>query len=122
MAARDGHARIAELLLEAGASPNAPELVMRSTPGHKAAVGGHCDVLGLLLRHGYEIDVQGPYNGYTALHDAAWFGHAEAALVLLAGNARADLRGHDGRTPADIAIEDGYPKVAAVLARHGGTR
>ena len=38
-----------------------------------------------------QLDAQGPYNGLTALHDAVWHGHLEAAQALVDAGARLNL-------------------------------
>ncbi len=43
----------------------------------------------LLIDYGIDIDKQGPYNGYTALHDATWQNNVDVAKVLI--DADADL-------------------------------
>lgn len=116
VAAREGHTEIVRELLKAGADPRRVDGLIKATPGHKAGYRGHPEIARLLTQYGLEIDAQGPYNGYTALHDAVWHGHTETVKAFLAAGARIDLRGHDGRTPLDMAVEDGYPDCAALLA------
>lgn len=110
-----GHVQIAQLLLEAGANPRIVDWLMKSTVVHKSGYMGRPQVIPLILQKGAEIDAQGPYNGYTALHDAVWHGHLEAAQALIAGGAKLQLRGHDGKTPRDLAIQYGYPEIARVI-------
>lgn len=43
-----------------------------------------------------ELDAQGLYNGFTALHDAVWHGHLEAARALVDASARLNLTTHAG--------------------------
>jgi len=50
-----------------------------------------------------KIDVQ-DYNGDTALHDAAMFGHSEIIAALLAAGADRSIKNRDGRTAADVAV------------------
>jgi len=115
VAAREGYTEIVQVLLAAGADPRRVDGLIKATPGHKSGYKGHPEVARLLTLYKLELDAQGPYNGYTALHDAIWHGHTETAKQFLEAGARTDLRGHDGRTPLDIAIEDGYPDCAALL-------
>lgn len=63
------------------------------------------------------IDVRPEVREYTALHQAAFLGNDAAVLALL------DLHGADpnlctrtGKTAADVALEQGHDKVAALLA------
>ena len=63
-----------------------------------------------------EINAQGPYNGYTAMHDSVWHGHREALQVILGwSGVRFDLRGLDGRTPEQLATDLGYADMAAMI-------
>jgi ankyrin repeat protein len=116
IAARQGYEDIVRELLAAGANPHIVDWLMKATPGHKAAYMGHPGVLRLLVEHGgLELDAQGPYNGYTALHDAIWHGHAEAAQVLLDAGARLDLKGQEGYTPLEMAKAYGYHEIVTRL-------
>lgn len=115
-AAREGHVEVVADLLAAGADPLIVDHLMKATPGHKAAYMGHAEVVRLLAENGVDLDAQGPYNCYSALHDAAWHGHADAARMLIGAGARTDLRGLDGRTAGDMAVEYGYDEIASILA------
>ena len=66
-----------------------------------------------------EWDAQGPYNGYTPLHDAVWFGQADAVRTLLELGVPTHVRGLDGRTPLDIAVMDGHEVIADMLRAAG---
>jgi ankyrin repeat protein len=123
VAAREGHADIVQVLLDAGADPRRVIGLMRGTPVHEAAYFGHADALrALTQKYGHadapasELDAQGSYNGLTALHDAVWHGHLEAARVLLDAGARLDLRTHAGLTPRELALLYGYDDLARFLA------
>jgi uncharacterized protein len=117
IAARDGQANIAAMLSSRGARANVFDHFMRATPGHKAAALGHPDLLRIMREHniGLNLEAKGPYNGYTALHDAVWWGHPDAVKILLGLGASRDARGLDGRTPMDIAVQDGQATCLAVL-------
>ena len=39
------------------------------------------------------------------IHDALWHGYTECAQILLQAGARLDLKGHDGKTPLDVAVD-----------------
>jgi len=86
IAAREGHADIVRVLLDAGADPCRVIGLMKDTPVHEASYFGHAEVVRVLTENrdragapAPELDSQGPYNGLTALHDAVWHGHLEAA-------------------------------------------
>jgi ankyrin repeat protein len=116
-AAMSGHAEVVAVLLDAGADPRIVDRGnMLATPGHKAGYMGHAEVARLLVADPrFEIDAQGPYNGFTALHDAVWHGHRDAAAVYLEAGARLDLRSHYGTTPLEMARQYGYADIVALL-------
>lgn len=106
VAARDGHTEIVKELLKAGADVNAVEPTFGAVPLHKAVYNGRADITQLLVEQpGINLNFQGATNGYTPLHDALWHGYAKCAEILLNAGARLDLKGHDGKTPLDIAME-----------------
>jgi uncharacterized protein len=112
-----GHAEIVSVLLTAGANPRIVDYLLGATPAHKAAYAGRAEALVVLKRHGgVEINAQGPFNGFTAMHDAVWHGHKEALEVLLDWpDVRFDLPGLDGRTPLKLAVDLGYSDLAALI-------
>merc|ERR1719171_2190434 len=57
-----------------------------------------------------KTDVQ-DYNGDTALHDAARFGHAKVCEHLLKAGASTTIKNKLGQTPYDTAVAYGYPKL-----------
>jgi len=117
VAARDGHTEIVRELLKAGAKIRVEDWVFKGEPMHKATYNGNPEILRMLINHpGVDIDVQGPINGYTPIHDAIWHGYTECADILLEAGARLDLKGHDGKTPLTIAIE-GYGPEADLVKR-----
>lgn len=122
-AVREGRADIVRVLLDAGADPRRVIGLMKGTPVHEASFFGHADVVGALTeerdgpgRPAPELDAQGPYNGLTALHDAVWHGHLEAARALIDAGARLDLKTHAGLTPRGLALLYGYDDLARLLA------
>jgi ankyrin repeat protein len=58
----------------------------------------------------------------TPLHSAAALDREEAAKVLLANGADPNILDANGMTARDVAEHHGATAVAALLARHGGTR
>jgi ankyrin repeat protein len=123
IAAREGNAHIVRVLLDAGADPRSVVGLMMGTPVHEASYFGHADVVRALTEKSQiastlapELDAQGPYNGLTALHDAVWHGHLEAAQALIEAGARLDLRTHAGLTPRELAHLYGYRDLARLLA------
>jgi ankyrin repeat protein len=92
----------------------------RPAPPHSADLG-HADVASALLDGGDAALVNAAAdNGWTALHFAAWRGHAAMVRLLLARGAdqrRANARGF---TAAHKAAERGHAAVAALLCAAAG--
>ncbi|MVN88233.1 hypothetical protein GO986_15910 [Deinococcus sp. HMF7620] len=127
VAAREGHTDIVRVLLNAGADPRRVTGLMRGTPVHEASYMGHADVIRALMEQrgqvgtpAPELDAQGAYNGLTALHDAVWHGHLEAARVLVEAGARLNLKTHTGLTPRELALLYGYDDLVRFLAEAEG--
>jgi ankyrin repeat protein len=122
IAAREGHAEIVGILKDAGADTRQVVGLMKGTPFHEAAYYGHASVIEILAETDCigaaqpELDAQGPYNGLTALHDAAWHGHMDAVRSLINARARLDLKSHAGLTPRELALLYGYDEIASLLA------
>ena len=106
VAARDGHTEIVAELLKAGANVNAIEPVFGAVPLHKSVYNGHAEITKMLVEQpGIDLNFQGATNGYTPLHDAIWHGYSECSEILINAKTRLDLKGHDGKTPLDLATE-----------------
>ena len=111
-----GLTEIVKELVAAGANPRIIDYLLKATPAHKAAFSGHPGPLQALVDQGLvDLNAQGPYNGYTALHDSVWHGHTKAMDVLLGAEVRTDLRGFDGNTALDLAVALGYEAMAAAI-------
>jgi ankyrin repeat protein len=112
-----GHGDIVRVLLAAGANPRVNDYLLKATPVHKAAYAGRPDPLLALREDGTaEINAQGPYNGYTAMHDAVWHGHPDClAIILDWPGVRFDLVGFDGLTPEQLATRLGYTEMAQMI-------
>lgn len=118
IAVRDGHAEIVKVLLENGADMTLTEETMHANPAHKGGYYGQPATLQALQNapeFAQILNAQGPSNGYTPLHDAVWHGHLETVRVLIEAQANLDLKGYDGKTPADLAREYQYHKILTLL-------
>ncbi|HHX8576122.1 TPA: ankyrin repeat domain-containing protein [Vibrio alginolyticus] len=121
LASRDGLSQTVKVLLHYGADQTIVDVYMRSLPIHKAAFSGHADVLAELLsdeKAEQVIDAQGPFNGYTPLHDAVWNGHDASVDKLTQAQCRCDLKGHDGYTPIDFAHRLNRTNMLEVLEKY----
>ncbi len=104
VAARENQLEMTRLLLESGADVNHAEPCFGAVPLHKAAYNGHAGILReLLSRREANVSAVGWTNGYTPLHDALWHGFEECSDMLIDAGSDLRIRGHDGKTPLDIA-------------------
>ena len=123
VAAREGHADIVRLLLEAGADSHRTIGLFGGTALHEACYFGHTEVIMAMTeareRAGVrppDLDAQGVLNGMTPLHDAVWHGHWDAARALVEAGHPLHLRTHAGLTPRELAVHYGYGDLARFLA------
>jgi ankyrin repeat protein len=129
-----GQPGVARLLLEAGADavvsmPTRDDFLqitplgsaVATTPGVPQPSDREDVVLALvalLLGHGAEVNAR-RRDGMTALHGAAWRGHAAVARALLEAGADPAITAasgpHAGQTAADTALGQGHLVLAAGL-------
>jgi cytohesin len=140
-----GLAEIVEILLAAGADPNAPGwnggeetdwppllAAIRQqrqpptpTPGAPGSAEARAAIVDALLRHGAAVNGRLTY-GWTALHRAAQFNQAEMAALLVANKADVNARGSRpegepqlGPRKAEPAARAGSLFPASALPRRG---
>jgi hypothetical protein len=97
------------------------------TPLMRAAkLGKTALVVALIDQHGAGVNVQAPRSAFTALHLAAFEGHAAAAEALLARGADTALVNKWGESVRKIAADKRLANILALLdraeARRGGAR
>eukprot|EP00511_Aplanochytrium_stocchinoi_P011139 CAMPEP_0204874332 /NCGR_PEP_ID=MMETSP1348-20121228/42717_1 /ASSEMBLY_ACC=CAM_ASM_000700 /TAXON_ID=215587 /ORGANISM="Aplanochytrium stocchinoi, Strain GSBS06" /LENGTH=403 /DNA_ID=CAMNT_0052030059 /DNA_START=51 /DNA_END=1262 /DNA_ORIENTATION=+ len=92
-------------LVNSGADTNSLESNSGRTGLMKAAFWGHEHLIPFLLSDcKMDPNVQ-DYNGDTALHDAAKYGHVGVVKLLIDGGADASIENKDEKTAKDVAIE-----------------
>ena len=83
---------------------------------HKASVGGHVDIITLLLEQGVSIN-EVDNEGFTALHLACGAADeiAAATVLLSQGHAFIDATDQQGMSPLMVATAAGYETVVNFL-------
>lgn len=132
MAVQNGYDEVANVLLEAGADPNArtdlgftPLHFARSSqvvqlllsfganmhaqalsgakPIHSIAAGGHLNALQALVHNGVDVNDQSMGDGSSPLHEAVLRSHPEIVKFLLEHQANPVARNRRGETPVHLA-------------------
>lgn len=88
------------------------------TPLHHAAIGGHSEVVSVLLQKGAQINMTGK-RGETALYLAASKGNTEVVKLLAAQGADLDRASSDGKTPLHRATMAGHAETVITLLEAG---
>jgi len=112
-AAFAGNVQIMQTLLDAGAEIDTTDQVFKTAMIY-AAAQGHAQAVRLLLDRGVAVN-RLYYHNLTALMWAAGYGQADCVRLLLERGADRALKDDRGKTAADIAREQGYSEVAALL-------
>jgi len=77
------------------------------------------DIIHLLIEYGADInDVD--RTGDTALHEAAYCGNIDAALIFIEKGIEINKRNESGKTALGVAIEKEKHQIAKIIRKHGG--
>ncbi|XP_054584257.1 ankyrin repeat and SOCS box protein 3 isoform X2 [Eptesicus fuscus] len=117
-AAHRGHGKIVQILLEAGADPNATTLE-ETTPLFLAVENGRMDVLRLLLRYGANVNGSHSMCGWNALHQATFQENTEIIKLLLKRGASKECQDDFGITPLFVAAQYGKLESLSILISSG---
>jgi ankyrin repeat protein len=112
-AAGNGHAAVAELLLEKGAELESKDKHFGQTPLSRAAGNGHETVVELLLKKGAELESKDKLYRRTPLSWAAVNGHEAVVKLLLGKGAELESKSNSSLTPLSWSAGNGHP-----LPRH----
>jgi len=107
------HLEATQILLAAGADPNAVA-ANRIAVIHSAAASRDTAIVKLVLAGGADPNAR-QHGGYTALQSAAMHDHLEMAKVLVKAGGDASIRNDEGLTAADIAAKAGAKNVEEFL-------
>lgn len=103
-AVKNGHLPVVNTLLAADAYPNYRLCGDAETPLNIAAMGGHLDILRVLIARGADIHTIDDEGGLTPLHRGASSDQAGAVdLLIEAGSEQASTKTHLFRGQRDIA-------------------
>ncbi|XP_068249793.1 transient receptor potential cation channel subfamily A member 1 homolog isoform X2 [Palaemon carinicauda] len=116
-AVNNGHFKITEKLILAGADVDAMNDSL-STPLHAAAAVGDTDLIKLLLQNKARLECV-DCNQQTPLHRAAYHDQAEAISVLLDAGANIEKRDKDSFTPLLMAASCGQATAVQMLLERG---
>ncbi len=116
-AAMAGHARVAEMLIDAGADVNAVAAEESGSPLYLAGGMGREEVVRLLLDLGADV-TRGP-EGRQPIHAAAQRGHKSCVEMLLAAGADVNSADRGGRTPLHRAAAGWHTPVVELLLARG---
>ena len=117
-AAVSGHARVARMLLSAGADPNQAVGPAKFTAVYNASFNGHAEVVKILVAHGAEVNCV-TEDGFSPLYISAQEGHAACVRALLSSDSIEvnHARPDEGATALYIAAQHGRAEcVEALLA------
>ena len=114
-ASREGHAVVAQVLLENGANVMARSAGER-TPLHFASEYGHVEVARVLLKHGAEVDTKDRYCSWSKI------GSNDPYNAPFSRGRQGTLYTYTISTPLALAWKAGHDDVARVLLEHGADR
>ena len=118
-AARQGDIDGAKQLIVSGTNVEEIDGGTDLTPLVEAALGGHKDMVLLLIENGAKPDGRDG-KGFTALHAAAHMGHVEIVQLLIEYGVNVNDQENTATvTPLHLAAERNYLDVAEALLRQG---
>lgn len=107
--------RMQEIYATGRVDPYALEATSRRSALHKAAFWGHILTINFLI---YEVRMdlnQQDYNGDTAMHDAARFGHVDVVAALLKGGGNPTIKNAKDENVIELALKQDKFDVAKVI-------
>ena len=118
-AAIGGHAEVAQMLIEGGASVNAQNN-KGMTPLHWACEKGNKEVAKIPVTNRADVDANGGF-GETPLHRAVGSGNINIVEYLLNNNANPQEQDNRGLTPYQLAFKSGKKELISLFNRSNAT-
>jgi hypothetical protein len=116
-ASHNGHEKVVQVLLAAGADVNS-QGGPNGSALRAASRNGHEKVVQMLLDAGADVNAQGGQDG-TALYAASLRGHEKVVQVLLAAGADVNSQGGPNGSALQAASSNGHEKVVQMLIDAG---
>mmetsp|Transcript_7527 Transcript_7527/g.8644 ORF Transcript_7527/g.8644 Transcript_7527/m.8644 type:complete len:160 (+) Transcript_7527:263-742(+) len=113
-AAKEGHIKVVEFLLEHGAKAQ-PEKESRHYPLRAATLGGYLEISKLLVENGADLN-QPSFGNRTPLQGAVYKNHPELVSWLVNQGAKDEIVNSFGETATDIAKLKGFEECLKALA------
>ncbi|MEW6360074.1 MAG: ankyrin repeat domain-containing protein [Planctomycetota bacterium] len=85
---------------------------------HLAAGNGYVETVALLLDRGAATEAVATENRWTPLHWAVYCNHKDIVQLLVERNANVNAKDVTGRTPLDVARQNGNDDIAEILRTH----
>ncbi|MHC1696952.1 MAG: ankyrin repeat domain-containing protein [Geobacteraceae bacterium] len=117
-ASRTGNSKTLKMLIQGGADVNARD-DQGSTPLHVAVAEGNADTVKILIDNGADIDAVGAF-GDAPIHSAVAYRQIKIVEVLVSEGASLTIRDKRGNTPLDIAEQNDYAELIAIMKKHRG--
>jgi beta-lactamase regulating signal transducer with metallopeptidase domain len=108
----------AETLIQSGADVDAKSRTGKTALMY-AAILGHPDIVGILLKSGADVNAISWDTGDTALTFAAWLGYTQIANYLLDAGADVNVVDPGGETALTIAAWNGHTETVELLLDAG---
>lgn len=115
MSAAEGNVKLFRSLLDNGTELTSLHSDLRYTALHAAADFGQLEILNIIIRTGFSVNVRDPVRGQTALHYAAYSGRPEIVQLLIAAGADRMLRCSRGVLPYEAAAKQGHEECSELL-------
>ena len=117
VASREGHMKLAGMLIKRGANVSA-QTKNGWTALHLALEKGHVNLAQMLVERGADVSAQNEV-GSTALHLASIYDHIDLARMLVKRGADVSAPTKDGWTALHWALQNGHVNLAQMLVERG---